>query len=122
MQKGAQAYGKVARQTSNPRELEADLLLFAASQLQAIHDKWDGKKRDDFDNALIYNRKLWTMFFAAVTAEDSPLPKEIRQNVANLGLFVMAETIELTGAPERGRLGILIDINRQVAAGLLGSP
>ena len=38
MTKAAQAYGKVANQISSPREMEADKLLFAASQLQAIRD------------------------------------------------------------------------------------
>jgi flagellar protein FlaF len=120
MQSAAQAYGKVAIQTSSPRELEADLLLLAASQLQTVHDRWDDNKRDDLDKALYYNRRLWTMFFAAVTAADSPLPVQIRQNVANLGLFVVNETIELTGKPQREKLETLIDINRQIAAGLLG--
>jgi|SRR5437660_2684992 len=120
MQSAAQAYGKVALQTSSRRELEADLLLFAASQLQGLHDNWDDRDRDDIDSALIYNRKLWAFLFAAVTDKDSPLPREIRQNVANLGLFVMAETIEITGKPQRERLETLIDINRQIAAGLLG--
>ena len=38
MQRAAQTYGAVAKQTANPRELEADLLLTAAARLQAIHD------------------------------------------------------------------------------------
>ena len=122
MQNAAQAYGKVAIQTSSRRELEADLLLVAASRLQSVHDKWDERTRDEFDQAVLYNRKLWAMFFAAVTAQDSPLPVEIRQNVANLGLFVMNETIELTGKPEREKLEPLININRHIAAGLLGQP
>jgi flagellar protein FlaF len=118
----AKAYGKLANQTSSPRELEADLLLHAASQLQSVHDNWDDKNREPFDKALLFNRKLWTFFFTSVTSADSPLPVEIRQNVANLGLFVMNETIELTGKPQRDKLDTLIDINRQVAAGLLGRP
>src|SRR5437764_14852231 len=109
MQNATQVYSKVAIQTSSPRELEADLLLFAASPLQAVHEKWNDHKRDDFDRALRYNRKLWTIFLAAVTAEDSPLPVEIRNNVANLGLFVLAETVELTGQPQREKLQPLID-------------
>ena len=44
MQSAAQAYGAVAKQIANPRELEADLLLKAASRLQAVHDAWDRKK------------------------------------------------------------------------------
>ena len=38
MQNAAQAYAKVAKQIVNPRELEADLLLKAASRLQTIVD------------------------------------------------------------------------------------
>jgi flagellar protein FlaF len=83
MQNAAQAYGAVARQIANPRELEADLLLRAASQLQTVYDRWDGK-RSELDVALRYNRKLWSIFLTAVTSPEHALPTEIRQNVANL--------------------------------------
>ncbi len=122
MQNAAQAYGKVATQTSSPRELEADLLLRAAAQLQAVVDKWDGTKSDAYYNALTYNRRLWVILFSAVTAADNPLPAETRQNVGNLGLFVFNETIELTSAADRKRVEALVNINRQVASGLLGRP
>ena len=120
MQSAAQAYSKVATQTCSPRELEADLLLRAASQLQAVVNKWDGNKSDDYHNALTYNRKLWVILFSAVTSLDNPLPVETRQNVANLGLFIFNETVELTATPDRDRFTSLVNINRQVAAGLLG--
>jgi flagellar protein FlaF len=119
MQSAAQAYGKVATQTVAPRDLEANLLLKAAARLQAIHDEWE-QKRAELDTALIYNRKLWTIFLAAVTKSDHPLPAPIRQNVANLGLFVMNQTIDLTAAPAREKLPTLININRELAAGLMG--
>ena len=37
----AQAYGKVAKETAGPRDLEASLLLGAASRLQSVRDNWD---------------------------------------------------------------------------------
>ena len=43
MQSAAQAYGNVARQTYSPRELEANLLLRAASRLQAVQESWEEK-------------------------------------------------------------------------------
>jgi len=122
MQGAAQAYSKVATQTCSPRELEADLLLRAAAQLQAIVDKWDGKKTDAYYNALTYNRKLWVILFAAVTSAENPLPRQTRQNVANLGIFIFNETIELSGTPDREKFISLIHVNRQVAAGLLSNP
>ena len=119
MQTAAQAYGSVAKQTANPRELEADLLLKAASQLQAIRDAWEHKK-PDLDDALLYNRKLWSIFLSSVTSAESPLPVEIRQNVANLGVFVMSQTMAVMTNPRPEQLGSLININRELAAGLLG--
>jgi flagellar protein FlaF len=119
MQNAAQAYGAVARQIANPRELEADLLLRAASQLQAVYDRWDGKQLE-LDVALRYNRKLWSIFLSAVTSPEHALPTAIRQNVANLGLFVMNQTIAMMTEPRREHLDSLISINRELAAGLLG--
>jgi flagellar biosynthesis activator protein FlaF len=122
MQNAAQAYKKIATQTCSQRELEADLLLQAASKLQAIVGNWDGHKRDDYHAALTYNRKLWVILLSAVTSPGNPLPVETRQNVANLGLFVMNETIELTSKPDIERFKALVNINRQIGAGLLGQP
>jgi flagellar protein FlaF len=119
MHHAANAYGTVAKQIANPRELEASLLLKAASRLQAISDGWE-EQRGGLDEALLYNRKLWSVFLTSVTAEGHPLPPQIRQNVANLGLFVMKQTISLLSEPRREKLGSLININRELAAGLMG--
>jgi flagellar protein FlaF len=118
MRHAAQTYGKVAKQIASPRELEANLLLKAASQLQAISEAWE-RKREGLDDALLYNRKLWCLFLAAVTQDDNPLPPEIRQNVANLGLFVMNQTVSISADRRPERLASLIKINRELAAGLL---
>jgi flagellar protein FlaF len=118
MHNAAQAYGNVAKQTSSPRELEAHLLLKAASRLQAVHDAWDQNK-SQLDEVLLYNRKLWTIFLTTVTDASNPLPAEIRQNVANIGLFVMNQTLATMGDPRPEQLKSLIKINRELAAGLM---
>jgi flagellar biosynthesis activator protein FlaF len=119
MQSATQAYGKVARQIATPRELEANLLLRAAAQLHAVCSEWQ-ERQSELHEALFFNRKLWTILMTAVTSEDNQLPAEIRQNVANLGMFVMNQTVSMTGEPHPGKLESLININRQLAAGLLG--
>jgi flagellar protein FlaF len=119
MQNAAQAYSAVAKQIANPRELEADLLLKAAARLQAVHDSWD-RSKSELNSALLYNRKLWSIFLTSVTGADHPLPAAIRQNVANLGLFIVNHTQAIMGDPKREQLGSLININRELAAGLLG--
>jgi flagellar protein FlaF len=119
MQSAAQAYGAIAKQIASPRELESDLLLKAASRLQSVHDMWD-TRRGELNDALLYNRKLWSIFLTSVTNPDHPLPDAIRQNVANLGVFVMNQTLTVMANPQRERLGSLISINRELAAGLRG--
>jgi flagellar protein FlaF len=118
MQQAARAYGKVANQTASPRELEADLLLSAAARLQAIRDGWDDKS-PDLDAALLYNRKLWSVFVTSATSTENPLPAGLRQNVANLGIFVFKQTMAVLADPKPENLGSLININRELAAGLL---
>ena len=119
MRSAAQTYKNVARQTSNPRELEATLLLQAAARLQSVHDSWD-RNRAQLDAALLFNRKLWSVFLTEMTDSKNPMPKNVRQNVANLGLFVMNHTVTVMNDPRPGHLGSLISINREIAAGLLG--
>jgi flagellar protein FlaF len=116
----AEVYGTVALQTANPRELEAHLLLKAGSRLQAIRDTWDRSQAGELGEALLFNRRLWSLFLASVTRPESRLPTAIRQNIANLGLFVMNQTIATLSDPRPEKLGSLININRELAAGLMG--
>ena len=121
MQQAASAYSKVSQATQSPRELEAAILIKAASKLQAIRDDWDGKRPELFD-ALTYNRKLWTILVSSATEEGNPLPVPIKQNLANLGIFIFNHTLAVMTQPAPERLGILITINREIAAGLRTQP
>lgn len=94
----------------------------AAAGLQKVKDEWNVSTTEELRTALNFNRKLWTIFMSAVTQEDSPLPQEIRQNIANLGMFVMNQTREILyeGVPQPEQLTVLVQLNRQIAAGLRG--
>jgi flagellar protein FlaF len=117
----AQAYGKMAKLGNDPRELEANLLLRAASQLQKIRDNWEPRSKDILP-ALHFNRQLWSIFATSVTGGDSELPLDIRQNLANLSLFVFKQTLEVQTSSDPQKLDSLININRQIAAGLFQKP
>ena len=117
MANATQTYEAIAQQTANPRKVEASLLLKAALRLQAVHDSWDNS-RSELDEALFFNRRLWALLLAAVTNSGNPLPRNIRQNVANLGIFVMKQTLNVLSEPEARKLTVLININREIAAGL----
>ncbi|MGV3489968.1 MAG: flagellar biosynthesis regulator FlaF [Devosia sp.] len=117
----ALAYQQVGKQTINPRLLEANLLSRAAGQLQRVRDDWDHELHE-LGPALAFNRKLWTVFLGSVTGEDSQLPKGLRENIANLGLFVMKHTMAIQAEPGADKLTVLININRELATGLRGQP
>lgn len=113
----AQVYAKTAQATSNPRDLEADLLIKAAAKLQRVCDDWPNK-RPELDAALLYNRRLWTLFVSSATRPENPLPKQIKQNIANLSVFIFSHTLKTQTNPEPDSLPPLISINREIAAGL----
>jgi flagellar biosynthesis repressor protein FlbT len=115
----AQAYAKAAKETASPRQLEASLLLKAAAKLQAVHDAWP-QKSAEFREALLYNRRLWTVFLDAVIREDNQLPNPVRNNIKNLGMFVMNETFAAMSKPTLNQIKAMIKVNRGIASGLRG--
>jgi flagellar biosynthesis activator protein FlaF len=117
MHYASRAYAQVAKETASPRQLEASLLLKAAAKLQAVHESWR-EKPVGLNEAITYNRKLWTVFIDAVLKDDNQLPLAVRQNIVNLGMFVMGETFSLMTKPKPEHLLSLIKINRELAAGL----
>ncbi len=117
MRKAVDAYTQNTKANLAPRELEASLLLKAAAQLQTVKDDWENNYKS-LDNALYYNRRLWTILASAMAEEDNQLPKPIRDNVASLGVFVMSHTLKVLAEPSPDKLTSLININREIAAGL----
>jgi flagellar protein FlaF len=93
------------------------LLLKAGAKIQAIIDGVTTDPAEVFE-ALHYNRRLWTILLAAVLEEDNPLPREIKQNFANLAVFVVSHTKALEINPEVSRMPILVNFCREIAQGL----
>lgn len=106
----------------DPREFEASILTRAAGQLQRIRDNWATESGTPLYEALVYNRRIWTVFAASAAENDHPLPREIKQNIANLAVFIFKRTSEIESAtePQPQLLDTLIMINREIAAGLYG--
>lgn len=95
-------------------------MLNAAAKLQAALDLW-GDKPPALSAALLYNRQLWIVFMDAVMRDDNRLPVVVRQNIVNLGAYVLAETFSLMTKPKPEHLVNLIKINRRIATGLRGA-
>ena len=126
MSQAHEAYAAAKRRattTSDPRAFEAELLTKAAGRLQRAKETWtDGYCMET--EALLYNRQIWTVFAASVAENDNPLPREIRQNIANLAIFIFKRTTEIEAQrePQPQLFDTLISINRDIAAGLSGRP
>ena len=119
MSTAAQAYSRTSHTTGAPRDIEAQALLKAAQHLQDVQTNWTGPNKN-MHNALLFNRRLWSIFMSAAETNDNPQPLEVRQNIANIGVFVMKQTIEMQMNPDPAKLKSLIDINCNLAAGLSG--
>ncbi|MGL5139204.1 MAG: flagellar biosynthesis regulator FlaF, partial [Beijerinckiaceae bacterium] len=65
----AQAYARTAQQTLQGRDLEAHVLLKSAARLQGIRDNFELRK-GELDEALLNNRKIWTIFVTSMSADD----------------------------------------------------
>ena len=112
------AYARTA-QFSSPREVEAQTLLMAARKLVEVQTNWNGPDKK-MKAALLFNRRLWSIFMGAAESNDNPQPIEVRQNIVNIAVFVMQRTIEMQKNPSPEKLQSLIDINSNIAAGLSG--
>jgi flagellar biosynthesis activator protein FlaF len=121
MSYGANAYARVSQTAMTPREAEAAVLIKAAARLQAVQDNW-AEQQAGLNEALGFNRKVWTLLSTAATEPNAPLPADLKQSMARLGAFVFTRTFEAMIEPHAEKLTALIRINRELASGLRGTP
>lgn len=115
------AYQDIERETLSGRELEASVLTKAAARLQSVQAQWDSEGKDELlEEVLRYNQRIWTILQVEVSAASNPLPREIKENLLSLSLFVDKRTFEIMAYPSADKLDVLININLNIAAGLRG--
>lgn len=118
--KAAHNYSMLGAKQEDTRATEAKALLKAAKMLQDLQTSWDGKAPKKIEEALKYNRQIWVLFYDnALNGENAARPKNLSTNVVNLANFVFKRSIEILASPEPDKLNILININREVANGLM---
>ena len=110
----SQKLGAGARQT------EARALMETARTLADAQSNMDDISA--YRSALRLNWRLWTIFQSDVSAAENPLPDDIKQNILNLSVFIDKHTVDALANPEGRKLKVLIDINRNIASGLMTSP
>ncbi len=120
----ASAYGDNAQKnTPDQRDLEARVLLKSAKMLKDIQDLWDGQKTGDLETVLKYNRQIWMMFYdTAIESKDDERPSDLRSNIVNLANFIFKRELDILAEPSKNKLDVLININKEVAGGLMTKP
>lgn len=120
----ASTYGTNAQKNSgDPRETEARVLLKAANMMQDLQKTWDPTDHEKLDEVLKYNRQIWMIFFdTALENKDGDRPIDLRNNIVNLANFVFKRSIDILSEPASSKLDALITINRDIAAGLMQNP
>jgi flagellar protein FlaF len=93
------------------------LLLRSGARIQAIVDGTTTDPAEILD-ALNYNRRLWSILLAAVLEPDNALPREVRENFANLAIFVVSQTKSLELNPDVAKMPMLVRFCRDIAQGL----
>jgi len=99
------------------------LFFRTARALQHAQDQWGRPGAEaKLDEALKLNQRLWTFFQAELSSDDNPLPSELKVNLLQLVEFIDRRTFEVMSLPAPEKLTVLININRNIAAGLSSSP
>ena len=112
-----QAYAQTQKTKMSPREIEAMAFTKAALMLEEAKDKIEDY--DAYAAALKFNQLLWTIIQADVVDKENKLPPELKANVLSLSIFVDKQTIKALADAKSRHLNALININKNLAEGLL---
>ncbi len=117
----AGAYDQNAQQnTPDQRELEGRVLLKSARMMQDLVREWDNRTAEILEATLLYNRQIWMLFYdTALANPEGNRPNDLRSNIVNLANFIFKRELEILSNPQKDKINVLININKEVAAGLL---
>lgn len=122
-QNSVNAYTANQKESLSGRELEASVLARAGLMLKSVKDNWDAPDRDTkLLEAVKFNQKIWSFFQAELSDPENPLPKNLRDDILNLSLFIDKRLFEVVAFPDPEKLSIVIDIDFNIAAGLRTTP
>ena len=111
---GYGAYKSVQNTTENPRDIEYRLLAQVTASLMAARENpKDFTKRVE---AILWNRDVWSALRVDLSDTENQLPKQLRASLISISLWMEKETRALLD--NRGDMDAMIDINRNIMAGL----
>lgn len=118
-QNSVNAYTAIHKESLSGRELEASVLSRAGLMLKSVKDNWGAPDREQkLLEAIKFNQKVWSFFQAELSDPENPLPKNLREDILNLSIFIDKRLFEVLAFPDPEKLTIVIDIDFNIAAGL----
>jgi flagellar biosynthesis activator protein FlaF len=109
-------YG-AAPQGGLPQYTEAWALIEAARRMAEATTAENAK--ESMRETLRLNWRLWTIFQAELSGEESTVPDEVRVNMLTLCKFIDQHTVDAIRKPTAEKIETLVNINRNIAGGLL---
>ncbi len=114
------AYNGQQRNGDTQRAVEAQALLNCAARLHQAQQP--GTDYNLYADQVRHNQRLWTVFQVSLCEEDNPLPHDLKITLLNLSRFVDKVSLRALAEHRPALLTSLIDINRNIAAGLNAVP
>ncbi|MBL4721243.1 MAG: flagellar biosynthesis regulator FlaF [Alphaproteobacteria bacterium] len=116
----SQAYGSTQKLGAEARQTEARALLEAARRMAESQKR--PEDREEYRAALRLNWRLWTIIQSDIVSDENSLPSEIKANIMSLSVFIDKHTVGSLANPDAARMNVLIEINRNIASGLMTTP
>lgn len=111
---GYAAYNNAHTQSVDARDVEYRLLAQVTSALLRARDNPNEVKPRL--EAALWNRNVWSALRVDLTSDENQLPKELRASLISVSLWIEKETMAIMDG--KGDLDAIIDINRNIMAGL----
>ena len=115
-----QAYAQTQKSAMPPREVEA--MAFTKAALMLDEARGQLEDYDAYAAALKFNQLLWTIIQADIVDKENKLPAQLKANILSLSIFVDKQTVKALADVDAEHLDVLININKNLAEGLLTKP
>jgi flagellar protein FlaF len=110
------------KESSNGKNLEASVLIRAAQKLKDCQERWEAEDRESrLNEAMRFDQMIWSIFQGELSREENPLPADIKRQLLTLSAYIDRTIFETMANPSPEKLTVLININQNIAAGLMAS-
>lgn len=122
------AYTRTLRNTEEPRDIERRLLARATAGLHPHQEAFDAAGRveraalltEELRAALWENQRVWMALRTDLALPANGLAPDLRAGLLSLSIWVSNHTQSVLGG--RGTLAPLVEVNRNIIAGLSAAP